>query len=175
MADDEGEKEIAALLRKHGGKTGEELEGGESVAEATQPEPPTGKTPDISIHMAAEEGNIEAVKQHLTAGTDVEVKDGEGWTLLQMAAGEGHKEIAELLIAKGADVNAMTADGLTALFAAILGPNKEIVELLITKGADVNARGFLGMTPLNMAADEGQKEIANLIRKHGGKTGEELK
>ena len=147
----------------------------EPVAEAAQPEPPRAKAPNISIHGAVEKGNIEAVKQHLTAGTDVEVKDGEGWTLLQMAAGEGHKEIAELLIAKGADVNAMTADGLTALFAAILGPHKEIVKLLIAKGADVNVRGFLGMTPLNMADDEGEKEIADLLRKHGAKTGEELK
>jgi ankyrin repeat protein len=145
-------------------------------ATTQSPEPPTAKAPDISIHDAVEKGNIEAVKQHLTAGTDVNLKDEDGeLTPLQMAAGEGQKEIAELLIAKGADVNAMTADGLTALFAAILGPHKEIAELLIAKGADVNARGFLGMTPLNMAADEGEKEIAALLRKHGGKTGEELK
>ena len=144
-------------------------------APETKPEPTTAKAPDISINDAVEKGNIEAVKQHLTAGTDVEVKDGEGWTLLQMAAGEGHKEIAELLIAKGADVNAMNADGLTALFAAILGPHKEMAELLIAKGADVNAKGFFGMTPLNMANDEGEKEMADLLRKHGGKTAEELK
>jgi cytohesin len=153
-----------------------ELKAAEPVVEASQPESPTAKAPDISIHEAIEKGNIEAVKQHLAAGTDVNSKDEDvELTPLQMAAGEGQKEIAELLIAKGADVNAMTADGLTALFAAILGPNKEIVELLIAKGADVNARGFLGMTPLNMAADEGQKETADLLRKHGGKTGEELK
>ena len=144
-------------------------------ATTQQPEPPTAKAPDISIHDAIENGNIEAVKQHLAAGTDVEVKDGEGWTPLIWASGEPQKEIAELLIAKGADVNAMTADGLTALFAAILGPHKEMAELLIAKGADVNVRGFLGMTPLNMADDEGEKEIADLLRKHGAKTGEELK
>ena len=175
----------------------------------TKPEPPTVEAPDISIHDAVEKGNIEAVKQHLTAGTDVNLKDEDGeLTPLQMAAGEGQKEIAELLIAKGADVNAMTADGLTALFAAILGPHKEIAELLIAKGADVNARGFLGMTPLHAEAMEGNKEIAelliaagadlnakaesgetpldaaidlkqtkiaDLLRKHGGKTGAELK
>jgi ankyrin repeat protein len=50
-----------------------------------------------------------------------------------------------------------------------------MAELLIAKGADVNARGFFGMTPLNMADDEGEKEMADLLRKHGGKTGEELK
>ena len=148
----------------------------EPVAEAAQSEPTKAKAPDISIHDAVEKGNIEAVKQHLTAGADVNSKDEDGeLTPLHWAAGEGQKEIAELLIAKGADVNAKTADGLTVFFAAILGSNKEIVELLIAKGADVNVRGFGGMTPLNMAADEGQKEIADLLRKHGGKTGEELK
>ena len=30
--------------------------------------------PDISIHEAANDGNIEAVKQHLAAGTDVNAK-----------------------------------------------------------------------------------------------------
>ena len=48
-------------------------------ATTQQPEPPTAKAPDISIHDAIEKGNIEAVKQHLAAGTDVEVKDGKGW------------------------------------------------------------------------------------------------
>ena len=35
----------------------------EPVAEAAKPEPPTAKVPDISIHDAAEKGNIEAVKE----------------------------------------------------------------------------------------------------------------
>ena len=62
--------------------------------------------PDISIHNATYDGNIEAVKQHLAAGTDVNVKDVSGWPPLHYAARDGHKEIAELLIEKGADVNA---------------------------------------------------------------------
>ena len=49
-------------------------------ATTQQPEPPTAKAPDISIHDAAREGNIEAVKQHLDAGTDVNAKDEEGLT-----------------------------------------------------------------------------------------------
>ena len=64
-------------------------------------------TPGISIHEAAEKGDIKAVKQHLTAGTDVNAKNKYGVTPLHWATDKGHKEIAELLIAKGADVNAM--------------------------------------------------------------------
>ena len=96
------------------------------------------KPPDISIHYAAGEGNIEAVKQHLAAGADVNAKDSVRWTPLHHAAFEGYKEVAELLIAKGADVNA-TAD--------------------------------TGATPLGLAYGA----TADLLRKHGGKTAEELK
>ena len=77
-------------------------EGGEPVAEASQVVPPTAKAPDISIIQAAMRGNIEAVKQHLADGADVNVKDNNGCTPLHTAT----KEIAELLIANGADVNA---------------------------------------------------------------------
>ncbi|MBC8245718.1 MAG: ankyrin repeat domain-containing protein, partial [Verrucomicrobia bacterium] len=73
------------------------------------------QAPDISIHKAARVGHIEAVKQHLEAGTDVNAKDGGGWTPLHHAVEAGHKEIAELLIANGADVNAKDKLGWTPL------------------------------------------------------------
>ena len=41
------------------------------------------------------------------------------------------------------------------------------------EGADVNAKIDDGETPLDQA--KRHPEIANLLRKHGGKTGEELK
>ena len=114
------------------------------------PEPPTAKAPDISIHEAANEGNIEAVKQHLAAGTNVNAKSRNGKTPLLSAATNGQKEIAELLIAEGADVNAEVASG--------------------------SQQGF---TPLDYATHpdnpSASAEIAALLRKHGGKTGEELK
>ena len=91
---------------------------------------------DRALLDAAEKGNIEAVKQHLAAGADVNAM-GRG-TPLHYAAYGGHKEVAELLIAEGADVNE-------------------------TNGS--------GETPLDYA----KTETANLLRKHGGKTGEELK
>jgi len=105
----------ADLLRKHGGKTKKELEAAgnptEPVAESAQPKPPTTKAPDISIGEAAFKGNIEAVKQHLDAGADVNAKDENGFTPLHYATLGGHKEIAELLIAEGADVNAKVVSG----------------------------------------------------------------
>ncbi|MDB4341697.1 ankyrin repeat domain-containing protein [bacterium] len=106
----------------------------EPVAEAAKPEPPTGKAPHISIHEAAEDGNLEAVKQHLAAGTDVNAKDVDGWTPLHNAASGGHKEIAELLIANGADMNANSDNGGTPLDWAIKKKHAEIADLLRKHG-----------------------------------------
>ena len=50
-------------------------------------------------------GNIEAVKQHIAAGTDVNIKEVDCFTSLYYSAQNGQKEITELLIEKGADVN----------------------------------------------------------------------
>jgi len=144
--------------------------------ESQPPEPP-----DLSIHRAALRGNIEAVKQAIADGANVNAKD-EGTPLHHAAAG-GHKEIVELLISKGADVNAKNNDEVTPLhWVADMG-HKEIAEILITKGADVNAKieggDYKGDTPLDFAIKsiktEIKTEIADLLRKHGGKTGEELK
>ena len=134
------------------------------------PEPSTAKAPRISIIRAAGTGNIEAVKQHLDAGVDVNTKNKQGRTPLSAAT---TTEIAELLIANGADVNVKTATGRTPLHNA---DTKGIAELLIAKGANVNALilsgSDQGKTPLDTADN---KEIANLLRVIGGKTGEELK
>ena len=70
---------------------------------------------DRALLKAAERGNIEAVKQHLAAGTDVNAKTGSGRTPLHYAAREGHKEITDLLLANGADVNAKNDEGGTPL------------------------------------------------------------
>ena len=128
-------KEIADLLRKHGGKTSEELKAAEPVAEASKPEPPTAKAPDISIHKAAQVGNIEAVKQAIADGADVNAKGGwrEG-TPLHTAALWGHKEIAELLIAAGAEVNAKTKRGETPLDLAIRYDETDTADLLRKHG-----------------------------------------
>ena len=93
----------------------------------------------LTVHEAAKEGNLKAVKQHLADGADLDARDGDRMTPLHLAAMEGHKEIVKLLIPKGADVNAMENDGGTPL------------------------------------TEVGDSQIADLLRKHGGKTGEELK
>ena len=94
------------------------------------------KPPDISIHDAAERGNIKAVKQHLASGADVNAKNEAkgGFTPLHFAAASGYKEVVELLIEKGADVNAKSDGGTTPLFWAWVTKHDEIADLLRKHG-----------------------------------------
>ncbi len=45
----------------------------------------------------------------------------------------------------------------------------------IAEGADVNVTDEDGETPLDWVIEKNHTEIADLLRKHGGKTGAELK
>ena len=110
------------------------MKGGEPVVEATQSEPPTAKAPEISIHDAARTGNIEAVKQHLADGAEVNAKSSGGRTPLHWAAWHDRKEIVELLIAKGADVNAENNLHKTPLDMAIGMDRTETADLLRKHG-----------------------------------------
>ena len=135
-SDDESCRSVPSLETQHS----------EPVSESSRQEPLMAKSSnseaDRALFDAAKAGNIEAFKQHLAAGADVNVKGstllGQDVAPLHEAAGWGHKEVVELLIAKGADVNAKDAEGKTPL-------------------------------------DSGTGAISSLLRKHGGKTGEELR
>ena len=113
----------------------------EPITAAANPEPTTAKAPDISIHDAAALGNNEAVKQHLTAGTDVNAKDESGWTPLHWAASKVHNKTAKLLIKEGADVNAVNKDCLSPLDYAENETFGFLIDHGAKSGAELKAEG----------------------------------
>ena len=89
------------------------------------------------------------------------------------AARTGDIEVVKQHLAAGTKVDAKGGGDYTPLHVAAYRGHKELAELLITKGADMNVRNTYGETPLDWTGR--RREIADLLRKHGGKTGEELK
>ena len=89
-----------------------------------------------ALRIAAIKGNINAVKNHIDTGTDLNARDNRGITPLMWATNWGHEEIVELLIAAGADVNAKEESdrGLTALDIATNMFKSKIVEILKKHG-----------------------------------------
>ena len=79
-------------------------------------------------------------------------------------------------------MRAKTNKGQTPLHTAAILRHLEIIELLASSGVEVNAIDKRGQTPLDYAKmrdnDDSNSKInktADLLRKHGGKTGDELK
>jgi ankyrin repeat protein len=156
---------------------------------------------DKALIDAALTGNIEAAKQAIVDDANVNVKGSGRWTPVHFATWGGYKEVVKLLIAKDADLNAEDVNGKTPLDWS--GGEEETADLLrkyggktseelsihvaaergnitvfkqhLAAGANVNAKDRAGKTPLDRAITNYQTETADIIRKHGGKTAEELK
>ncbi|MGB5500026.1 MAG: ankyrin repeat domain-containing protein [Maribacter sp.] len=105
------------------------------------------ETPEIDISTAILSNNLEAVKQHIEAGTDINKKDAmSGSTPLITAASFGKNEIAQALIDAGADLTPKNNDGSTVLHAAAFFCSVEIVQMLLDAKADKSTRNNFGAT-----------------------------
>ena len=102
--------------------------------------------------MAALQGNLEAVEQHIAAGSDVDKKDAFGSTPLLLAVTFGKTDIARALIEAGADLGITDTYGSTPLHLAALFGRTEIVKILLDNGADTYLRNTNGSTPFDIAA-----------------------
>lgn len=106
------------------------------------------QTPEMDIHAAVLSNNLEVVRQHIAAGTDLDEKEPFGGsTPLISAATFGKTEIAKTLIDAGADLTIANSDGSTPLHSAAFFCRVEIVQLLIDAKADKNIRNKYGATP----------------------------
>jgi hypothetical protein len=113
----------------------------------------TGKAPDSSLFEAAVAGNLEAIKQHIAAGTDLNQIDpnpvGSKGSALNAAAAFGYTEVAIALIEGGADRNQKDKDGSTPLHTAAFFCYPEIVQSLLDNGANKSIRNNTGATALD--------------------------
>jgi ankyrin repeat protein len=113
----------------------------------------TVKAPDIDIHTAVISDNMEAVKQHIAARSDLNVRDPFGGSSpLISAAVFGKPEMAKVLIDAGVDLNFQNSDGSTALHTAAFFCRPEIVKQLLEKKADKTIRNKYGATAYDNVA-----------------------
>ena len=91
---------------------------------------------EVSLHRAAERGELELVKKLIAAGVDKNVTAGH-WrdTPLHRAAIYHHRDVVVFLINSEVEVNIMDVYGNTVLDDAIGWDDKVIIELLLSRGA----------------------------------------
>ena len=142
MAEDELNKEITKLVIKELLKNQNNQMSDEKFSKNLEGLlSSVGSTPEISLHKAAERGDLVAIGQHIAAGTDITAKDDEdGETPLHRAITRGQTEAAKMLIRTGCDLNVgRTKDGDTPLDMAEGRGRTEIAKLLRDKGAKRNS------------------------------------
>ena len=102
-------------------------------------------------------------------GSNINMQNSKGDTLLIVAATLGNAEAVKQLILAGADVNrknAFTKD--TALLRNLYySDNTEIAKLLVYSGADINARNNYNHTPLYLALEKERGELIDLFLTSG--------
>jgi hypothetical protein len=124
------------------GKSGSDVK--KQAEQQTKVKPPT-----VDIFTATFLGDLDAVQQHIQAGTDLNQREPTmGSTALISAAVFGKTEVARALMEAGADVNLQNQEGSTALHTAAFLCRTEIVEMLLDHGADKNLQNIYGSTPL---------------------------
>ncbi|MBI1768350.1 MAG: ankyrin repeat domain-containing protein [Bacteroidetes bacterium] len=105
------------------------------------------KAPQVDIHTAVITDNLAALKQHISAGSNINEKDPYGGSSpLISAAVFGKKEAAKILIDAGADINVTNNDGSTALHSSAFFCRLEIVKMLLDKGANKTVKNKYGST-----------------------------
>jgi ankyrin repeat protein len=97
--------------------------------------------------------NLEALQQHIRAGSNLNEKDPFGGSSpLITAAVFGKTAMAKTLIEAGADLNFQNNDGSTALYTAAFFCRPEIVKMLLDKGADKTIKNSFGTTAYESVA-----------------------
>ena len=140
----------------------------DNTADSPTDEQKTVEVPKIDLHAAIVTDNIDAIKQHIKAGSDINMLEpSRGSTPLITAAFFGKTEIAKMLIDAGADLNYKNADGSTALHTAIVFDRAETAKLLIDSGIDVNIQNNNGATALHTAAFFCRIEIVKALLEKG--------
>src|SRR5215213_3897142 len=89
------------------------------------------------LFEAIDDGDVEAVRELIRGGVDVNVKHGilEEPALLKAAEADS-SEILDALVGAGADVDAADFGGTTALVEAARSAKVAFVERLVSAGAD---------------------------------------
>ncbi|MCB9208381.1 MAG: ankyrin repeat domain-containing protein [Ignavibacteriales bacterium] len=124
--------------------------------------------PNLDLHSAIYMRDLEAIKQHIKAGSDINVQENFlKSTPLITAAALDEPEAAKLLIDAGAKIDYQNMDGSTALITAAALGKTNTAKVLIDAGADLNIQNNEGSTALITAAFLCNTEIVKALLEKG--------
>lgn len=111
---------------------------------------------DTPLMLSVYGSDLEAVKQLLKQGADVQIENNSGETVLFGAANQEDMKILSVIINTGIDLNHQEKYyRQTALFTPAEVGHTTALRLLLKAGADVNCKSKKGITPLMAASIAG--------------------
>ncbi len=114
------------------------------------------------LSQAAEEGNLDQVKDLLNNGADANHKDKDGSLPLHWAAFRGHFEIVKRLAPLTINIDTRDNDGATPLNFGVQSGNVDIVKYLLGY-ANPNIVDDLNNLPLHLVPKQNKLEITRLL------------
>lgn len=143
------------------------------LTELTHVTDESGRTP---LHLAAVKNDLDAIKNLIANGADLQARDGSGWTPLHLAAANDNVDVINTLLTYGADLQARDDFGWTPLHAAVCCTGSGFVnrhdpsaavEMLINHGAAIQVRDNFGWTALHTAAWHDRSAAVEILINHG--------
>lgn len=112
---------------------------------------------------AAGRGDLAAARVALTAGADLDARDGDGRTPALVATKARHTSVAVALLDAGADPNTQDAmQDSTFLYAGAEGLD-EILRATLRRGADMRSTNRYGGTALIPASEHGHVSTVRIL------------
>jgi ankyrin repeat protein len=124
--------------------------------------------PESPVADAARRGDVNAVRELLARGADVNAAQGDGMTALHWAAEHGDAALVDVLLKAGASVRAVTRNGAyTPLHLGSRAGEADVVEALLGAGSDPEAvTSSGGARPLHFAALSGDPATVTALLDH---------
>lgn len=119
-----------------------------------------GLTP---LMIAAESGDMKALRVRLAANDDVDVRDEQGTTALAYAARAGREEALNALLDAHAAIEVRDAAGWTPLAQAVRAGQSRTALALLRAGADVRSPQVDGKPILLVAIESGHADLLSLL------------
>jgi ankyrin repeat protein len=116
-------------------------------------QPNNAKSPQVDVHTAVATNNVQALKQYISTGANLNAKDPIGGSSpLITACLFGNAQMAKMLIDAGVDLNFKNKDCSTPLITAAFFCHPDIIRMLLDKRADKTIKNKYGQTAYETVA-----------------------
>jgi ankyrin repeat protein len=116
---------------------------------------------------AVQQKNFEQVREQIMLGANVNVKDGDGQSLLHLAIKNGDMDIFTYLLQQAPNIDARNKLKQTPLHLAVINEQFDMVFLLLESGCNLHVKDNDGHEPIDLANIRQLESIRTLIAEYG--------